>query len=463
MKRSHWILVMFAIVFCACTPGKKVSGIAMPTSMDILLADTALTGTHTGIYVYNPTTQKALYSHQSDKFFVPASNTKLFSCYAGMKYLGDSLTGLKYAMIGDTLVQLQPTGDPTFFHDDYKTNPVFNFLKNIKRRFSIDASNWKEEALGSGWAWNDYDELYMAERSPMPILGNATTFIATESKPGAEYSATIQTDALLNITSRSFMDSTKTKVQFKRDFSSNHFSLSGPGKGSTVKASIPFVTNGIESTVQILKAGLFNIEIQPKTNQTSADKHQHPDTTFNRNSAHSTWFSIHSQPTDSLLKPMMHYSDNFFAEQTLLMVSNEKLGYMNDGDIIDTLLKTDLKDLPQKPVWVDGSGLSRYNLFTPEDFVKLLEKMKDEFGIDRMKNILPTGGEGTLSSLYKTITGNIFAKTGTLSGQVALSGYLFAKSSNMLIFSILVNNHTNTATNVRKAIEKFVLDLWERN
>ena len=65
---------------------------------------------------------------------------------------------------------------------------------------------------------------------------------------------------------------------------------------------------------------------------------------------------IHSQPTDSMLKPLMHRSDNFFAEQTLLMVSNKLLGVMSDEMIIDTLLKTDFKDLPQKPYWVDGSG-----------------------------------------------------------------------------------------------------------
>src|SRR5215216_2947832 len=105
-------------------------------------------------------------------------------------------------------------------------------------------------------------------------------------------------------------------------------------------------------------------------------------------------YTIHSQPTDSLLKPMMHRSDNFFAEQSLLMVSNERLGFMNDARIIDTLLKTDFKDLPQKPRWVDGSGLSRYNLFTSQDFVFILNKMKNEFGMERIKVIFPTGNEG---------------------------------------------------------------------
>ena len=170
----------------------------------------------------------------------------------------------------------------------------------------------------------------------------------------------------------------------------------------------------------------------------------------------SNWSKIHSQPTDSLLKPMMHRSDNFFAEQSLLMVSNEMLGVMNDAKIIDTLLKTDFKDLPQKPRWADGSGLSRYNLFTPQDFVAILNKMKNEFGMERIKVILPTGGEGTISSYYKADSGYIYGKTGTLSGVVAFSGYLYTKKGKLLIFSTLINNHQASATDVRKAVEKFL-------
>ena len=165
---------------------------------------------------------------------------------------------------------------------------------------------------------------------------------------------------------------------------------------------------------------------------------------------------IHSQPTDSLFKPMMHRSDNFFAEQTLLMVSNERLGYMSDEKIIDTLLKTDLKDVPQKPKWVDGSGLSRYNLFTPQSFIYILNKMQNEFGLQRMKNILATGGEGTLSNYFKNISGNIYAKTGTLSNNCALSGYLITNKGKLLIFSALANNYITGATPVRRAVEEFL-------
>ena len=135
---------------------------------------------------------------------------------------------------------------------------------------------------------------------------------------------------------------------------------------------------------------------------------------------------------------------------------------MSDEKVIDTLLKTDFKDLPHKPRWVDGSGLSRYNLFTPGDLVFILNKMKNEFSMERIKNIFPTGGRGTLSSYYITDSNYIYAKTGTLSDVVALSGYLTTKKGKQLIFSVLVNNHQTTGTEVRRAVEKFLQEVRKR-
>lgn len=209
---------------------------------------------------------------------------------------------------------------------------------------------------------------------------------------------------------------------------------------------VPFVTNGIGAALELLPdtvhktigratPGMYQRQVLGKPVQVT---------------------TIHSQPTDSVLKPMMHVSDNFFAEQLLLMVAHKFNMPMNDESVIDTLLKTELKDLPQKPKWADGSGLSRYNLFSPEDFIFILNKMKNDFGIDRIRNILPTGGEGTLRNYYVSESGYIFAKTGSLSGVIALSGFLYTKKNKLLIFSVLVNNHTSSGTKVRRAVEKFI-------
>src|SRR4051812_16106634 len=65
---------------------------------------------HIGISVYYPAAGKYLFNYQADKYFVPASNTKLPTCYAAMKYLGDSLAGLEVTEYQDDIF-LSGTGD----------------------------------------------------------------------------------------------------------------------------------------------------------------------------------------------------------------------------------------------------------------------------------------------------------------------------------------------------------------
>ena len=155
----------------------------------------------------------------------------------------------------------------------------------------------------------------------------------------------------------------------------------------------------------------------------------------------------------------MHRSDNFYAEQVLLMVGNQKIGIMNDAQAIDTLLKSEMKGMPQVPRWVDGSGLSRYNLMTPQDFIWVLNKMKQERSWNRISSIFPTANTGTLGGLYKGYEGKIFAKTGTLSNHVALSGFLITNQGKELIFSVMVNAHQSSASVIRKQIEQFLTSI----
>ena len=89
--------------------------------------------------------------------------------------------------------------------------------------------------------------------------------------------------------------------------------------------------------------------------------------------------------------------------------------------------------------------------------------MKNEFGMERIKVILPTGGEGTISNFYKADSNFIFAKTETLSGVVAFGGFLYTKKGKLLIFFTLVNNHQASATAIRRSIEKFLHELRIKN
>lgn len=411
----------FLIYFASCSVQKKIGRSAEEDVLDAAALKTA----HVGISIYDAASGKYLYNYQGDKYFVPASNTKIPTCYAAMKYLGDSIVGLRY-FVNDTVISIQPSGDPTFLHSDYKNQPVFDLLKKYKRVHIL--SNVFTDFLGSGWSWNDYQEYYMAQRSDLPIYGNITRFkwVSKDS---------------VNVIPATFSSKTSFVpgqinggMDISRDWEENNFHVFA---GSQKTAEVPFrpvIGVVAELLKDTLKAQVDVAIFEKATNEKK----------------------VYSQPTDSLLKPMMHRSDNFFAEQSLMMVSNERLGVMNDARIIDTLLKTDFKDLPQKPRWVDGSGLSRYNLFTPQDFVAILGKMKTEFGMERIKTIFATGGTGTISSYYKADSGYIYAKTGTLSGVVALSGFLYTKKGKQLIFSVLVNNHQASATEVRRAVEKFL-------
>ena len=353
-----------------------------------------------------------------------------------MKYLGDSLIGIRY-IERDTDILIVPTGDPTLLQPDFMKQPVIDFLKWKKRNIYISGANWKEQALGAGWSWDDYNDDYMVERSPMPAYGNVIKWAQTQQADSSFISYSVPD---VNWKVNFNIDSTSRKFFVKRKLAENIYEITqGTEKYKT--QDVPFVTNVLESAVELLKdtigSKIYSNYLPLTTN-------------------HLPLALLHSQPADSLFRPMMYRSDNFFAEQTLLMASNERLGFMNDEKIIDTLLKSDLKDLPQKPAWVDGSGLSRYNLFTPQDFVFLLRKMKDEFGLERMEHILPTGGTGTLGARFKQDSGYIYAKTGSLSGVITLSGYLLTQKNHLLIFSVLVNNHNGTPSKIRDAVAKFI-------
>ena len=106
---------------------------------------------------------------------------------------------------------------------------------------------------------------------------------------------------------------------------------------------------------------------------------------------------VYSVPSDSLYKYMMHESDNLIAEQLLLIASAVLTDTLSSALSRDYMLDTYLANLPQKPRWVDGSGLSRYNLFTPASVIFVLEKLYKELPQSRLFTLFPAGGQsGTL-------------------------------------------------------------------
>jgi serine-type D-Ala-D-Ala carboxypeptidase/endopeptidase (penicillin-binding protein 4) len=399
--------------------------------------------------VYDPLKGEYLYRYQDNKYFIPASNTKIITCYSGMKYIGLQIPGIYYTE-NDTALFLVPSGDPTFLHQDYSEQPVASLIKNSRKKIYMSPIGWNELPLGPGWSWDDFSESYMPERSAFPVYGNIIRWYQVKSKKENPVSASDTIDTFVYSDPEmegevNFGKPAENKifsVERKRD--QNAFVIH---EGSQAKAEVevPFITDGINTSLKLVKDSLHK-EIFPLSGKFPMADIKDLSIIFSR-------------PLDSMLRPMMHRSDNFFAEQTLLMVSNKLTGEMNTAAAVKKLLDTELSGFPEKPRWVDGSGLSRYNLFSPDDFVWILTKMKNEFSWERIITIFPTGGTGTLGSTFRQDSGRIYAKTGTLSGVAALSGFLITKKNRILVFSIMINNHRQPASRLRKSVATFLHDI----
>src|SRR5688572_735693 len=124
LSRPRYLWAAAAVAFLySCSPAAQLSKSAR---LDIRSSD-ALKTAHVGISVYEPATGRYWYNHQGDKYFVPASNTKIPTCYAALKYLGDSLVALRYQPVGDQLL-IEPSGDPTFLQPEFTHQPAEQFL-----------------------------------------------------------------------------------------------------------------------------------------------------------------------------------------------------------------------------------------------------------------------------------------------------------------------------------------------
>jgi serine-type D-Ala-D-Ala carboxypeptidase/endopeptidase (penicillin-binding protein 4) len=458
MARHFSLVISLTLILAACSSPKHLGRTNLPGRF---LDNPAISGSHVGIAIYDLQSRRYVYHHYGDKYFVPASNTKLATLYAGLKYLENGIPGIEYLDYNDTLF-VRATGDPTFLLMDFPDQPVLSFLQNIEKPVTFIEPAWETGALGFGWPWNFFLNYYMAERSPFPVYGNMINW-AQRDMAGLDDGVKITyiMSSPRHIWPVEIRGGNNEALRVVRPAGENNYVVY-PGLEGDTDVFVPFATNGMEAALELLQDTLGReIVMVPGLLPPAVPGDVH---NFACHPGISGEFrTIYSRPADSLFRPMMLYSDNFFAEQILMMVSHRLTGVMNEGKLIEYLLENDLSNIPGKPRWVDGSGLSRYNLFSPRSLVWLLEKMTDEFGIERVSHLLPTGGEGTLEDLYLEDRGRIFAKTGTLGGNaVSLSGFLITEKGRTLLFSVLVNNHNRDSTEVRTAVQEFLREIIYR-
>ena len=142
-----------------------------------------------------------------------------------------------------------------------------------------------------------------------------------------------------------------------------------------------------------------------------------------------------------LVQIMNTRSDNFFAEMLLKQVGHDASG---DGTTAAGArgARSFARRLGASPSLLDGSGLHRSNRASPRHVVSLLDRLRARAEYEPFFNSLPVAGRtGTLVDRMRSgpARGRCHAKTGTISGVSALSGYCRARGGDMYVFSILMN------------------------
>lgn len=167
----------------------------------------------------------------------------------------------------------------------------------------------------------------------------------------------------------------------------------------------------------------------------------------------------HLSPSLSEILPgMLKPSQNLIAETLLRTVGREMRNVptaAGGAAAVDSLLRSWEVD-PSSLRLADGSGLSRYNLVAPSLITALLSHMERSAYRDLWLQSLPIAGrDGTLEGRMRDapLADNVQAKTGTLTGNGALSGYLTTTRGERVVFSILVNNHVVSSADVNRVVE----------
>ncbi len=391
-----------------------------------------------GFSLYDIEQNRFLMGSNEDKHFTPASNTKIFTLFTALKNIGDSIPAIQYIEKGDSLL-FWATGDPTFLHPKLDSGKVYNFLsKTDKKLFYVGGVPTEEPFYRMGWAMEDYEEYYQPEITAFPIYGNVVTFQTIPWK-------------LITIPDY-FMDrmvignADSDRLQIKRKFDENIFFRNGPFIPKNYTKQKPFKYSN-ELFVQLLQDTLGRkVELTQYMKPTKVD----------------TLFSV---STRDVLREMMLVSDNFLAEQLMMVAAMNRYGEFNTAQLRKDMEASYYTYFTDKINLYDGSGLSPYNKVTARSLVELLLMIEQEVTeVDKLRYLFAAGGvEGTLKTAYRLDSGSpfIWAKTGTISGVYCQSGYIQTRGGRNLIFSFLNNNFIGSATPVRKEVARIMTFIRE--
>jgi D-alanyl-D-alanine carboxypeptidase/D-alanyl-D-alanine-endopeptidase (penicillin-binding protein 4) len=359
-------------------------------------------GAQSGLEVVDAETEEVVCAAGAEKMLPLASNTKLFTTSAALSKLGPTTTIPTKVLTDGTVdssgvlhgsLYLQGGGDPTLgtpaFYDSYLaglgTN-IFALVPQLKRA-GIKAVTGR-------------------------LYGDDTIFDRKRGVADSHYATSVYIGPLSGLDFNS---------GFAGNTSSSHFS-SDPAKLATQTLDDSMRHSGIRVSPTIALG------------KTPADA--------------KSIAVVHSPPLSEIVNTTDVYSDNFFAEmlEKLLGARFGGAGTTAAGTrVVEEYARTMGSDIDQ----VDGSGLTRSNLASPQDVVKLLLGVnKSPIGEEFIQDLALSGKEGTTAGRMRGTAayGRCRLKTGTLTGVSNLSGYCFNPDGKVMVFSTLMGSVGSTET-----------------
>jgi D-alanyl-D-alanine carboxypeptidase/D-alanyl-D-alanine-endopeptidase (penicillin-binding protein 4) len=392
--------------------------------LQIAFNESTLAQRASGVMIKDLSTGKVLFEKNADQYFMPASNMKLLTFLQANRILGSQIPSFKYRETKDTLF-FWGTGDISNLHPTIKNTALRDFLAASSKVLVYGSPLKPIPLMGSGWAWDDYNDHYSAEISDMPLYANLVNFSASAKR------WKIVPDAFEAVSK------TGSTLEVRRNRLKNQFELPVLTSEKYGSQDVPFITSPEMTTFLLTDTLHKSVESMPLA--------VHPDARI-----------FYAGKMDSLYLPMLHESDNAVAEQLLVMIAAEK-GW-DPTKVIENLKKEPGNEFLTDIRWVDGSGLSRYNLIRPKDFILILELLAKEVAPDRLHTLLPEAGKtGTMRNVQDLNEGvRIWAKSGSFGNTYDLSGYYLTKDGKTLAFSVLSNLGNAPVRDIKKSVVEFL-------
>ncbi len=421
MLRCYAIaLLCFTVAACSRNLSGRTSSAAARRIAMAYDTSRVFSQSFTGFHLQDAETGEVILSRNSDHYFTPASNIKILTLATCLAVLGDSIPTLRYWEKQGGLY-IMGAGDPTFLHERFEAwQPARHFLKNYPTEgliiYTSEPTFFKK--YGDGWAWDDAQYDYQAERSGFPLYGNC--FWVELNPEKFQYEA-----------QPAYFNRLYNTGLFGNGRAENNNEWAISYYKPAEKRYIPFRT-GPQLVADLLQDTLRRPVALGAPVDITEKLQEEP-----------IWKTLYACPVDTVYKWMMYESDNLFAEQLLIMAAERKIRLLKPDSMIQVAIKEIFPKSAQPPRWVDGSGLSRYNLVTPRYLSQVLQQLYQKHDKTRLFSLFPAGGmRGTIQNWYGAPGEKpfVFAKTGSMSGVHCLSGYIVTDSGKTLIFSFMHNN-----------------------